>query len=79
MSGTAIAQGVLITSPDQLGSGVVTGPKILAGSVTGSKIARSTIIDIRLSDPVLTAHAASDGSESDSGVSVAKTGRAPTT
>jgi len=56
LTGTAAAQGVpvpIITSPDQLASNVVTGPKIAQNAVSGTDIAQETISDNDLKDPQL--------------------------
>jgi hypothetical protein len=64
LTGTAAAQGVpvpIITSPDQLASNVVTGPKIAQGAVSGTDIAQETITDLDLKDPQLKVRAISSG------------------
>ena len=64
LTGTAAAQGVpvpIITSPDQLASNVVTGPKIAQAAVSGTDIAQETISDNDLKDPQLKVRAISSG------------------
>jgi hypothetical protein len=54
LSGTAVAQSdIIITSPDQLATNVVTGPKIAPNSIAGIDIANGVVSDNDLDDPQL--------------------------
>ena len=54
LGGTAVAQtDIIITSPDQMGSNVVTATKIASNSVFASDIANETVSDNDLRDPQL--------------------------
>jgi hypothetical protein len=45
LGGTAVAQGVIISSPDQLGPSVVTSPAIATGTVTSSDLASDSVFN----------------------------------
>jgi hypothetical protein len=63
LSGTAVAQsGILISSPDQLASNVVTSSKIASESVNSSDIVQEAVSDFDLRDPQLKVRALSNGS-----------------
>ena len=54
LSGTAVAQSdVFISSPDQLATNVVTGPKIAPNSIFGIDITNGVVSDNDLDDPQL--------------------------
>ena len=62
LGGTALAQtDILITSPDQLGSSVVTGPKIATNAVSGIKVLNRTIAQADEINPSLRAQIRKDG------------------
>jgi hypothetical protein len=77
--GTAVAQGILIRSSNQLADGVVTGPKLAASAVTSAQVAQDTlnrndladrsVTNRELSNPIFSAAVDSDGTVS-SGQSV---------
>jgi hypothetical protein len=77
--GTAVAQGILIRSPQQLADGVVTGTKLGLSAVTSANVAQDTlnrndiadaaITNRELSNPVFSAAVDGDGTVS-SGQSV---------
>jgi hypothetical protein len=59
MGGSAIAATtILVDNPDQLGTAVVTAPKIATSAVNNSKISDGTIRHNDLRDPVLRVHVA---------------------
>ena len=60
LAGTAAAA-VIITSPDQLASGVVTAPKIASDAVTSPKIVQHSILQSDERDPTLRARVAKNG------------------
>jgi hypothetical protein len=60
MAGTAAAA-VIITSPDQLATGVVTNPKLANDAVTGPKIQARTVAQSDESNPTLRYSVAADG------------------
>lgn len=54
LSGTVVAQSdIIISSPDQLGTNVVTGPKIAPNSIFGVDITNGVVSDNDLDDPQL--------------------------
>ena len=61
LGGTAIARDILITSPDQLASSVVTGPKIASDAVSGTKVLDRTIAQRDVINPSLRAQIRKDG------------------
>jgi hypothetical protein len=62
LGGTALAQnGILITSPDQLGTAVVTAPKIAAGAVAGGTVLDRSIAQRDEINPSLRAEIAKNG------------------
>ncbi len=60
MAGTAAAA-VIITSPDQLANGVVTGPKVAGDAVTGPKIQARSVAQSDEANPTLRYSVASNG------------------
>ena len=63
LSGTAVAQtDIIISSPDQLASSVVTGPKIASNSVSASDVAPEALGDTDLRDPQLKLRVLGNGS-----------------
>ena len=62
LGGTAVAQsGILITSPDQLGSNVVTSAKIASSAVNSSEVVQESLSDFDLRDPQLKVRATGSG------------------
>jgi len=62
LGGTAIAQsGILITSPDQLGTAVVTSPKIATGAVRSTTVFDHSIAQRDMVNPTLRAKVRKDG------------------
>ena len=74
MGGTAVAQGILIRSSNQLADGVVTGPKIAPNAVTSAQVAQDSlnrndladrsVTNRELSNPIFSAAVDSDGTVS---------------
>jgi hypothetical protein len=74
MGGTAVAQGILIRSSNQLADGVVSGPKIAAGAVTSTQVATDSlnrndladrsVTNRELSNPIFSAAVDADGTVS---------------
>jgi hypothetical protein len=63
LGGTAVAQsGILISTPDQLGPAVVTGPKIAASAVAGGAVRDRSIAQRDEINPSLRAVVRKDGS-----------------
>jgi hypothetical protein len=60
LAGTAVAN-VIITSPDQMANGVVTGPKIAKDAVASSQIVPRSILQEDERNPTLRARVASSG------------------
>ena len=62
LGGTAIAQsGILITTPDQLGTAVVTSPKIATGAVRSTTVFDRSIAQRDMVNPTLRAEVRKDG------------------
>ena len=62
LGGTAVAQsGILITSPDQLASNVVTAPKIAADAISTSKVLNRGILQRDEANPSLRVEIAKNG------------------
>ena len=64
LSGTAVAQSdILITSPNQLGSNVVTSPKIAQRAISTGHVLNESLSDVDLRDPQLKVRAVASGGQ----------------
>ena len=62
LGGTAVAQtDILITSPDQLGSNVVTAPKVASNAISTNDVVNEALSDVDLKDPQLKVRVLSNG------------------
>ena len=66
LSGTAVAQsGVLISSPSQLGAGVVTAPAVGSNVISTNDVVNESLSDVDLRDPQLKVRGLAGGGQLD--------------